>query len=101
MLYDPVNNLPFPCDSETKPSKRNLIKSKRRILLRNLFRRAVVKRGDGDSIPIKLQPCPFPNGTQEHRWLKSTFDNSVYIEFDWNDRVTVASSCIFTFVVTA
>ena len=72
MLYDPVNNLPYPCDSETKPKKRGRINIKQRFLERKRLRRFFVKRADGDSIPIKLPPCPFPNGTQEHRWQKST-----------------------------
>ena len=102
MLYDPVNNLPYPCDSETKPSRKSYLEdsskdsglwyksslktmnkkvsstsSKRSSgssLYRNkMTKRTLYKRGDGDSIPIKLPPCPFPNGTQEHRWLKSKF----------------------------
>ena len=71
MLYDPVNNLPYPCDAESKPTKRDGLNIKRRFLKGKNFRRILVKRADGDSIPIKLQPCPFPNGTQEHRWEKS------------------------------
>ena len=74
MLYDPINDLPYPCDSEKKPKKRYHIKQ--RFLERRTLRRFFVKRADGDSIPIKLQPCPFPNATQEHRWLKSKFNSN-------------------------
>jgi hypothetical protein len=73
MLYDPVNNLPYPCDAEAKPKKIDFIK--RRFLERKGLRRFL--RADGDSIPIKLPPCPFPNGTQEHRWEKSTFSPKI------------------------
>ena len=84
MVYDPVNNLPYPCDSEKKPTKkayvdvsprkssfrfRHKLPSQRTFL--NEESDGVYKRADGDKVPIQLQPCPFPNGTQEHRWLKS------------------------------
>ncbi|XP_028408373.1 uncharacterized protein LOC114530948 isoform X2 [Dendronephthya gigantea] len=72
MLYDPVNNLPYPCDSEAKPKiSKHLNRVNRRSFEGNGLRRVLVKRADGDSIPIKLQPCPFPNSTQEHRWEKT------------------------------
>ena len=77
MLYDPVNNLPYPCDSEAKPKKRKRLNIKRRFRGRNGLRRFFVKRADGDSIPIKLQPCPFPNSTQEHRWQKTIKKSNV------------------------
>ena len=80
MLYDPVNNLPYPCDAESKPKKKAALNIKRSFSKYKGLRRVFVKRADGDSIPIKLQPCPFPNGTQEHRWEKSKllFNYSIF-----------------------
>lgn len=65
MLYDPINNLPYPCDTKAKPKKRDVVGMKQRL------REFLVKRADGDSIPIKLPPCPSTDGIQEHRWSKS------------------------------
>ena len=92
MLYYPANNLPFPCDAEKKPKRSHVARetvlhsgNKLKLIKRNSYMSSIVtkgdvtkkektleKRADGDPIPIKLQPCPFPNGAQEHRWAKST-----------------------------
>lgn len=72
MVYDPVTNLPYPCEitaSKKEFTARTKIKG-----LKGFMRS---KRADGDSIPIKLQPCPSPSSTQEHRWFKSRYINHV------------------------